>query len=323
MTPLSATQGLSYQLSASRKTPTILIIPTLLHTPAHYGPLCWYLETQGYSSSFALLLPSSRESSNSNSSNGMAEDVAAIRRVLEELVVKNEEDVVVVMHGYGAVPGCKAVTADLGREARVKEGMGKSGGGVTGLVLIGGWLVEEGESIEGTIRGLGLGEEVEVRNFPTPLPRSILKADTQPDPPPPLPIPLNPLHRPPPPQSRLLDLQTYPPTPTPLPLLPEHLHNPHPIPMLGVRYPNHLHKLQQRPTRARHGGDARGADGERERERREEEEGVECSEDGGGGGCAVSESGGGGWGGGFGGWEEGGGGDGDGRRVNLWWWWWW
>lgn len=165
MTPLSATQGLSYQLSASRKTPTILIIPTLLHTPAHYGPLCWYLETQGFSSSFALLLPSSSHES-SNSSNGMAEDVAAIRRVLEELVVKNEEDVVVVMHGYGAVPGCQAVTADLGREARVQEG--KSGGGVTGLVLIGGWLVEEGESIEGTIRGLGLGEEVEVRKFPPP-----------------------------------------------------------------------------------------------------------------------------------------------------------
>lgn len=165
MTPLSATQGLSYQLSTSRKTPTILIIPTLLHTPAHYGPLCWYLETQGYSSSFALLLPSSsHESSNS----GMAEDVASIRRVLEELVVKNEEDVVVVLHGYGAVPGCQAVTADLGREARVK--MGKSGGGVTGLVLIGGWLVEEGESIEGTIRGLGLGEEVEVRKFPPPPP---------------------------------------------------------------------------------------------------------------------------------------------------------
>lgn len=165
MTPLSATQGLSYQLSTSRKTPTILIIPTLLHTPAHYGPLCWYLETQGYSSSFALLLPSSsHESSNS----GMAEDVASIRRVLEELVVKNEEDVVVVLHGYGAVPGCQAVTADLGREARVQEG---KSGGVTGLVFIGGWLVEEGESIEGTIRKLSKEDEdaeVEVRKSPPP-----------------------------------------------------------------------------------------------------------------------------------------------------------
>lgn len=169
MTPLSATQGLSYQLSASRKTPTILIIPSLLHTPAHYGPLCWYFETQGYPSSFALLLPSSIRHESSNSSNGMAEDVASIRRVLEELVVKNEEEVVVVLHGYGAVPGCQAVTADLGREARVK--MGKSGGGVTGLVLIGGWLVEEGESIEGTIRKLSKEDEdaeVEVRKSPPP-----------------------------------------------------------------------------------------------------------------------------------------------------------
>lgn len=232
MTPLSATQGLSYQLSASRKTPTILIIPSLLHTPAHYGPLCWYLETQGYPSSFALLLPSSIRHESSNSSNGMAEDVASIRRVLEELVIKNEEDAVVVMHGYGAVPGCQAVTADLGREARVK--MGKSGGGVTGLVLIGGWLVEEGESIEGTIRKLSKEDEdaeVEVRKLPhsPPHPFQISKADTHSELPPP--IPNNPLHRPPPPQSHLLDLQTYPPTP--LPLLPEHLHNPHPIPMLG------------------------------------------------------------------------------------------
>lgn len=168
MTPLSATQGLTYQLSASRKTPTILIIPSLLHTPAHYGPLCWYFETQGYPSSFALLLPSSIRHESSNSSNAMAEDVASIRRVLEELVVKNEEDVVVVLHGYGAVPGCQAVTADLGREARVQEG---KSGGVTGLVFIGGWLVEEGESIEGTIRKLSKEDEdaeVEVRKSPPP-----------------------------------------------------------------------------------------------------------------------------------------------------------
>lgn len=82
----------------------------------------------------------------------MVEDVATIRRVLEELVLKNEEDVVLVMHAYGAVPGCQAVTAGLEHAGRVIEG---KVGGVTGLVFICGWLVKEGESIESTMLGLG------------------------------------------------------------------------------------------------------------------------------------------------------------------------
>lgn len=95
----------------------------------------------------------------------MRDDVATIRRLLEALV-KEENDVVVVMHSYGAVPGCQAVTG-LEKSLRVKDG---KGGGVIGLVVVGGFLVEEGESIESTL--LGIGEKgipeyakVEVRNL--------------------------------------------------------------------------------------------------------------------------------------------------------------
>lgn len=77
--------------------------------------------------------------------------------MLEELVFQNESDVVLVMHAYGVIPGCQAVTADLDRAVRAKEG---KSGGVVSLVLIGGWLVKEGESIMSTTRALG--EEGEV-----------------------------------------------------------------------------------------------------------------------------------------------------------------
>ena len=84
------------------------------------------------------------------SSVGMSEDVAAIRRVLEALV-RDEEDVVLVMHSNGAVAGCQAVTG-LERCLRVKD---LKRGGVTSLVFIGGLQVEEGESIESSLLGLG------------------------------------------------------------------------------------------------------------------------------------------------------------------------
>lgn len=94
----------------------------------------------------------------------MAADISTIERVLSELVFSNEEDVVLVMHAYGAVAGSQAVAAFAGRlerGGRVKEEEegkmmgGGGGGGVRSLVLIGGWIVEEGESIMSTMKALG------------------------------------------------------------------------------------------------------------------------------------------------------------------------
>ena len=148
MSRLEATEGLSYLFPADTKKPTIVIIPDAFHTAAHFGPLTWYLGAQGYSS-FALRMPSTGEKPGTKLG-GMAEDVATIRRALEELI-KSEEDIILVMHSYGAVPGCQAV-AGLERSFEVKEG---KRGGLTSLVFIGGLLVEEGESISSTMLALG------------------------------------------------------------------------------------------------------------------------------------------------------------------------
>ena len=62
-----------------------------------------------------------------------------------------KKDVVIVMHSYGAVPGCQAIT-NLERSHRIKKG---KKGGVISLFFIGGLLVAEGESLESTMLGLG------------------------------------------------------------------------------------------------------------------------------------------------------------------------
>ena len=144
MNPLAA----RHLFGQNSNKPTIVFIPNFFHTATHYGPLSRYLETKDYDS-FALRLPSIGERAGTSSA-GMSEDVATVRRVLEALV-REEEDVVVVMHSYGAVPGCQAVQG-LGSARRTKEGKRC---GIVSLVFVGGLLVEEGESIESTLLGLG------------------------------------------------------------------------------------------------------------------------------------------------------------------------
>ena len=178
----------------------MVFIPGAFHNAEHFGLLSRYLEVHGCES-FAIRLPSAIEEKAGTSVPGMKEDVAVIRRVLEELVwddkhgqkddkddgkeqdpgkddrddvtnkKQNDEetkpnetqihgdnntekgrpierdsgnkDVVLVMHSSGAVSGCQAIT-NLERSHRVKEG---KKGGVISLILIGGLLVNEGETL--------------------------------------------------------------------------------------------------------------------------------------------------------------------------------
>ena len=149
MSPLAATGAPSHLFDRNSAKPTIVFIPSFFHTPAHYGPLSRYLDIQGYDN-FALRLPSIGERAGTSSA-GMSEDVATVLRVLEALVRDEEEDIVLVMHSYGAVLGCQAVQG-LGSTRRNKEGKKC---GMVSLVIVGGLLVEEGESIESTLLGLG------------------------------------------------------------------------------------------------------------------------------------------------------------------------
>ncbi len=113
--------------------------------------------------------------------------MAAIRGVIAELVWDEKggdgkkpgeygrrdpggKDVVLVMYSSGAIPGCQAVTS-FERSLRFKEG---KRGGVISLVLVGGLLVGEGESLESTMLEMGedmlleyIGVEVRFRRFRT------------------------------------------------------------------------------------------------------------------------------------------------------------
>ena len=169
----------------SSPKPIILFIPGAFHTAAHFGPLSDHLTHSGYEN-FAITLPSTMSGASNNVDTTISQggsikddDVTAIRRLLETLVRNDDEmdeesnggirkrdgkskrgdirpdtggnDVVLVMHSSGAVSGCQAI-ASLERTRRMKEG---KKGGVVGLVLIGGLLANEGESLASTMVAMG------------------------------------------------------------------------------------------------------------------------------------------------------------------------
>ena len=169
MNPLAATDNGPHLIASELKNLNVVFIPGAFHTPAHFGPLSRYLETQGCEN-FAIRLPSVGDRAGTNRGE-LADDVAAIRGVLEELVRGAEggdgkvfsgdlqrdpgnKEVILVMEYSGAVPGCQAITS-LELSSRMKEG---KRGGVVSLVFVGGLLVDEGESLESTM--VGLGEKV-------------------------------------------------------------------------------------------------------------------------------------------------------------------
>lgn len=129
--------------------PTIVFIPGAFHTAAHFGPLSLYLNKKGYDN-FALRLPSVSERAGKEEG-GLAHDVASIKALLEVLV-KDENSVVLVMHDTGAIAGTQAAV-NLTRTRRLKEG--KKKGGIISMVFIDGILSREGESLESMMRNLG------------------------------------------------------------------------------------------------------------------------------------------------------------------------
>ncbi|CAD6587374.1 MAG: hypothetical protein ASARMPREDX12_002827 [Alectoria sarmentosa] len=188
MTYLAALGDLSHLPAIQPEKPTVIHIPGAFHNAAHLEPLSRYLDMQGYNN-FPIRLPSIGFRAGESTA-GLAEDVATIRRVLEALVWDEEggdgkwggnddgehgddgterndktsdprngssntnsepqdpelhqpmkrnpgkKDVVIVMHSYGAVPGCQAIT-NIERSHRIKEG---KKGGVISLFFIGGLL---------------------------------------------------------------------------------------------------------------------------------------------------------------------------------------
>ncbi len=123
-----------------------LIRPTILLVPGSFCPAALFwdsvvdrLHTAGYDT-LAVELPTVQAPSTAPA-NTMADDAAYINGIIEALANDGKE-VLVTMHSYGGIPGTQAMQNVTQKE---RHEQGKEGG-VTGLLYISSFLVNEGES---------------------------------------------------------------------------------------------------------------------------------------------------------------------------------
>jgi len=138
-------------MSTSSTKPTIVVVHGSWHVPAHFDPLTKLLRSAGYPVSL-VRLPSVRNIGPfPTTTEG---DSAAVQSVLlNELDAGN--DVVVLMHSYGGVPGGAAIRGML-KSDRVEKGLK---GGVVACVYISSFALDEGVSAFDIFMKV-LGEEV-------------------------------------------------------------------------------------------------------------------------------------------------------------------
>lgn len=118
--------------------PTFVLVPGNFLPPTYYATTAKLLESHGFQTRL-IDIPSTGSKVPLTSNEP---DIAAIREVLEELSDSGKE-IVIVAHSYGSIPTCEAAKG-LENQERLK--LGKSGG-VTRLVFVAAWLLQEGESI--------------------------------------------------------------------------------------------------------------------------------------------------------------------------------
>ncbi|TVY22022.1 hypothetical protein LARI1_G000089, partial [Lachnellula arida] len=115
--------------------PIFLCIPGASHSPRVYEPLKAALLCYGYT-----VVPLGLPSVGGNPPTyDFTEDVAVIRNMATHLV-ESGNDVIVVMHSYGGLPGGEALQG-LGKREREQRGLR---GGVIRLVFIMSWMAKEG-----------------------------------------------------------------------------------------------------------------------------------------------------------------------------------
>jgi hypothetical protein len=122
--------------------PIFVCIPGASHSHLIYDPLRSALSAHDYTA-IPLALPSI---GGNPVTYDFTEDVQAIRKVVTELVDSGQE-VIVVMHAYGGLPGGEALRG-LGKIEREREGLR---GGVVRLIFIMSWMAKEG--FQGSARG--------------------------------------------------------------------------------------------------------------------------------------------------------------------------
>ena len=114
---------------------TFVFVPGAWHTPSAFGGVMAALLTHGYLS-VGVSLPSVGAVP---AVNDVTEDIFAIREVVIKLVEQGEE-VIVVLHSYGGIPGSQALEG-LGKKERERAG---DVGGVVRLVYIAAYVLPAG-----------------------------------------------------------------------------------------------------------------------------------------------------------------------------------
>ena len=135
-------------------SPTIVIVPGASQSPLFYHPLADALKKYG----FAVEIVKTPSVGASPGLKTYDADVLAVRNTVTALVEKGD-DVIVLMHSYGGVPGSAALKA-LGKEERRKD---RKSGGVVRLMYVCSYALREAESVPGSgdLEGMKTWSEVD------------------------------------------------------------------------------------------------------------------------------------------------------------------
>ena len=117
--------------------PTFVLVPGNFLPSAYYASTAKLLESHGFRTRL-VTIPSTGSKLPLTSNEP---DILAVRQVLEDLS-ETGRDIIVVAHSYGSIPTCEGAQG-FGRQERLK--LGKAGG-VTRIVFVAAWLLQEGES---------------------------------------------------------------------------------------------------------------------------------------------------------------------------------
>ncbi|KAL9596853.1 MAG: hypothetical protein Q9219_005523 [cf. Caloplaca sp. 3 TL-2023] len=126
--------------SLATEKPTIVLVLEAWHSPLHYWRLVNYLFGHGYTTiwrrdpSCASINPDTES---------VAKDAEFIRARLLLPEIAAGRDIVLVMHGYGGVPGAQAAK---GLSKMELTGRGAKGG-IIGLIMISAFIINEGDSV--------------------------------------------------------------------------------------------------------------------------------------------------------------------------------
>ena len=136
---LAAAVHAETNLTASQEKPLIIFVPDVFYSSLHFSLLQLYLSRSGQDIAVSLL-PSSDQSDDSAAS--AAKDAIYVKTANLGQAIDQGVQVVLAMHGYGAIP---ASVAASGLSVRERRARGKQGG-ILGMISVGGILAQKDES---------------------------------------------------------------------------------------------------------------------------------------------------------------------------------